>query len=205
MMLETFKRHFLLDVASTAPAPISGARLPPDIAKLLAEFGGSSFNGGLYRVVRVGDLDTWASRIGYAFPEFKGRVTCFGYDWLGRAFAVDENRFEGGRPGVVMFEPGTGQALKIPANVETFHDDELINFGEAALAMDSYQRLHKATRVNLEYDACAGYRKPLFLGGADEIGNLETSDIDVYWHISGQLILKTKGLPVGTPVRTNIG
>ena len=203
-MFETFKKHFLLDSGSISTGQVSDASLPPDLAKLFGEFGGSSFNGGIYRVVRVSDLDTWESRIGYAFPEFKDRVTCFGYDWLGRAFAVDEKRLEGGKPGVVMFEPGTGQALKIPANIETFHDDELVNFDEAALAVDFYQRWHKIARTKLEYDQCAGYKKPLFLGGADDVGNLETSDIDVYWHILGPLIIKAKGLPIGTPLHTSI-
>jgi hypothetical protein len=202
MMFEIFKRHFLLDSAPTDLG--GGASMSPDIDKLFAEFGGGSFNGGLYRVARVSDLDTWASRIGDAFPEFKGRVTCFGYDWLGRVFAVDEKRLEGGKPGVVMFEPGTGQALKIPANIETFHDDELVNFGEAALAVDFYQRWQKVAHAQLQYDQCAGYKRPLFLGGVDDVGNLEPSNIDVYWHISGQLILKAKGLPAGTPVRTSI-
>lgn len=175
--------------------------LPSETAKLFVEFGGSSFNGGLYRVVQVSSLDTWADRVGYAFPEFKGRITCFGYDWLGRAFAIDERRLEGGKPGVVMFEPGTGQALKIPANIETFHDDELVNFGEAALALEFFQRWQKFARTKLKYDQCAGYKKPLFLGGGDDVGNLQISDIDVYWHISGQFILKAKGLPIGTPIR----
>ena len=204
-MLEKFKAHFLPDSASVAASSGSSASLAPDVAKLLAEIGGSSFNGGLYRVVRRSELDDWASRIGYAFPEFKGRVTCFAYDWLGRAFAIDATRLEGGRPGVVMFEPGTGEALKIPANIETFHDDELINFGESALAIDFYHRWQKRLNAPLAYEHCAGYKKPLFLGGADDIENLETSDIDVYWHIMGQLILKTKGLPIGTSVRTKIG
>ena len=201
-MLETFKRHFLLD-SPPAPADLgTSLDLLPDIVKLLSEFGGSSFNGGLYRVVRVSDLDTWASRIGDAFPEFGGRVTCFGYDWLGRAFAVDIRRLEGGNPGVIMFEPGTGQALKILANIETFHDDELINFCEAALALEYFQRWQKLTGVTLAYNQCAGYKKPLFLGGVDDTENLEVSDIDVYWHLLGQLILKAKGLPIGTTVRT---
>lgn len=204
MMLETFKRHFKPDSTSVPPSIGSGVGLAPDIAKLLAELGGSSFNGGLYRVVRLSDLDVWASRIEYAFPEFAGRVTCFGYDWLGRAFAIDATRPEAGRPGVVMFEPGTGEALKIPANIETFHDDELISFGESCLAIDFYRRWQKRLNAPLEYDQCAGYKKPLFLGGVDDIENLEISDIDVYWHIVGQLILKTKGLPIGTTVRTNI-
>jgi hypothetical protein len=103
-----------------------------------------------------------------------------------------------------MFEPGTGEALKIPANIETFHDDELINFGESSLATDFYRRWQSRLNAPLAYDQCAGYKKPLFLGGVDDIENLEISDIDVYWHIVGQLILKTKGLPIGTSVRTNI-
>src|SRR3954471_19188084 len=163
MMFETFKRHFLPDPGPTPTGPLSDAGLRPEAAKLFAEFGGSSFNGGLYRVLRVSSLDTWAARVGYAFTEFKGRITCFGYDWLGRAFAIDEKRLEGGKPGVVMFEPGTGQALKIPANIETFHDDELVNFGEAALAVDFYRRWQKLARTKLEYDQCIGYKKPLFL------------------------------------------
>jgi hypothetical protein len=104
-----------------------------------------------------------------------------------------------------MFEPGTGQALKIPANIETFHEGELINFGESALAIDFHRRWQKLAHVILAYDQCAGYKKPLFLGGVDDVENLEISDIDVYWRIAGQLILKTKGLSVGTPVRTNLG
>jgi len=204
MMLETFKTLFKPDSASVPASIGSGVGLAPDIAKLLAELGGSSFNGGLYRVVRLSDLDVWASRIGYAFPEFTARVTCFGYDWLGRAFAIDATRLEAGRPGVVMFEPGTGEALKIPANIETFHEDELINFGESSLAIDFYRNWQKRLNASLGYDQCVGYKKPLFLGGVDDIENLEISDIDAYWYIVGQLILNTKGLPIGTSVRTNI-
>ncbi|MGJ5071223.1 T6SS immunity protein Tdi1 domain-containing protein [Bradyrhizobium oligotrophicum] len=201
MMFETFKRHFLLDAGPILTRPLSDAGLRPEAAKLFAEFGGSSFNGGLYRVVRVSSLGTWSARVAYAYPEFEGRITCFGYDWLGRVFAIDESRLEGGKPGVVMFEPGTGQALEVPANIETFHDDELVNFGEAALTIDFYQRWQKLARTKLEYDQCAGYKTPLFLGGVDDVRNLEPSDIDVYWHIFGQLIRKTKGLPVGMPIR----
>jgi hypothetical protein len=47
---------------------------------------------------------------------------------------------------------------------------------------------------------CVGYKIPLFLGGEDGPDNFEISDLDVYWHITAQLIEKTKGLPIGTPV-----
>jgi len=35
--------------------------------------------------------------------------------------------------------------------------------------------------------------KPLFLGGADELGNLEMFDVDVYWHLMAKLISKVRG------------
>ncbi len=72
-MFENFKRHFLPDSDPSPTGLVTSASVPPDAAELFAVFGGSSFNGGLYRVVWVSDLDTWASRISYAFPEFKGR------------------------------------------------------------------------------------------------------------------------------------
>ncbi|GAA1225930.1 hypothetical protein GCM10009676_04740 [Prauserella halophila] len=56
------------------------------------EFAGATFGGGLYRVhddasgVRVLKL------ISEAFPEYVARVCPFGYDWLGRQFAVDSGR-----------------------------------------------------------------------------------------------------------------
>ena len=206
MMFGAFKRHFLADSNAAPPiGDVGGVDAPPAVAPLLTEFGGSSFNGGLYRVVRVNDVAPWSSRIGYAFPEFQGRIACFGYDWLGRAFAVDSKRLEGGKPGVLLFEPGTGEALEVPANIETFHDDELVNFGESCLAIEFFHRWRGATHAKLAYDQCAGYKMPLFFGGEDDLDNLEISDIDVYWHIFGQLILKTKGLPVGTPVRVKKG
>jgi type VI secretion system (T6SS) immunity protein Tdi1 len=100
-----------------------------------------------------------------------------------------------------MFEPGTGEALEIPSNIQTFHDGELIECADAALAIDFHQRWLANGGAEPAYAQCVGYRKPLFLGGTDELENLELSDLDVYWHLMGQLIAKTKGLPLGTPVR----
>ncbi|MFD2056612.1 hypothetical protein ACFSQT_27100 [Mesorhizobium calcicola] len=46
-------------------------------------------------------------------------------------FAVDSQRLEEGQPGVLLFEPGTGEAHEIPANIETFHDDLVIENADA--------------------------------------------------------------------------
>jgi hypothetical protein len=204
-MFEEFERNFPPDLGRASGG--EGAAVKSDVpgfSQLIGRFGGVSFRRGLYRVIRATDLDEWKARVSLGFPEFAGRITCFGYDWLGRAFAVDMQRLERGQPGVVMFEPGTGEALEIPSNLLTFHHDELIEFGDAALAIDFHQRWLASGGAEPGYTQCVGYGKPLFLGGADELENLELSDLDVYWHLMGQLIAKTKGFPQGTPVRINI-
>lgn len=184
---------------------VSAAVADPELRSFFDILGGGSFQGGLYRTVHPMNSSEWNERICLAYPEFKGRITCFGFDWIGSTFALDSERQEGGRPGVVMFEPGTGEALEIPSNLITFHEAGLREFGEAALAISFYEKWRASGGAAPTYDQCVGYRKPLFLGGADEVENLEISDIDVYWHIVGQLIRKTRGLPSGTPVRVNLG
>jgi len=208
-MFEAFQRSFPRDpwhdpwrrpeggVAADIPA-IAGLR------EFFSGFGGASFRGGIYRAIDPSDLNRWSERIYLAFPAFEGRMTCFGYDWLGRAFALDSKRFEDGQPGVVMFEPGTGEALEIPANIRTFHDVGLLEFGEAALAISFYEQWTATGGAKPTFTQCVGYKRPLFLGGSDKVENLEVADLDVYWHMMGQLVGKTRGLPKGTRVRVTM-
>jgi hypothetical protein len=86
----------------------------------------------------------------------------------------------------------------------TFHDDEAIRFADAALDVDLHQKWLASGGAEPGYTQCVGYRKPLFLNGADELENLELSDLEIYWHLMGQLIVMTKNLPPGTPVRISI-
>lgn len=200
-MFEAFQQKFTPDL--NAAPDIAGA--PPNLdipglGELIARFGGASFNGGLYRIVRASDIGTWNARISLAFPEFAKGTTVFGYDWLGRAFAIEGGRLEQGQPGVVMFEPGTGEALEVPANVQTFHDVELIQDSDPALASNAYNEwLARGGAVPVVAE-CIGYKVPLFLSGKDEFENMELSDLDVYWHLMGQLILQTRDLRPGTKV-----
>jgi hypothetical protein len=205
-MFEAFQCNFAHDAQRhQGSAPAGEIPAIPGVREFFASFGGMSFRNGLYRAVDAGDLGAWQKRIGLAFPQFAGRVICFGYDWLGRTFAIDLKREEAHQPAVLMFEPGTGKALQIPANIETFHDLGLMQFGEAVLAISFYEKWIASGGQSPAFMQCLGYKKPLFLGGKDLVENLELSDLDVYWHIMGQLIVKTRGLPTGTPVRASIG
>jgi hypothetical protein len=101
---------------------------------------------------------------------------------------------------VVMLEPGTGQALEVPCGVVAFHDAELCQYREEALAECFYKEWRAAGGAVPRVDQCAGYKRPLFLGGSDTTDNLELVMLEVYWEISAQLLDQTRNLPIGTQV-----
>jgi hypothetical protein len=127
-------------------------------------------------------------------------LTSFGYDWLGRQFATDTGRGAIDDPEVLMFEPGTGEALEIPVPFSRFHDEELVDYTEEALARSFFDQWRRSGGPAPTASECVGYQRPLFLGGKDTVANLEISDLDVYWTIMGQLRRQAKGLPEGTSI-----
>lgn len=204
-MFKTFEANFVRDPDEQDGKSRKG--LVPDLpglSRFFEVYGGASFEHGLYRVIRPSELPLWQQRIALAFPEYTERVVCFAYDWAGDVFALDIECLEDGQAGVTLFEPGMGEVLRIPSNLQTFHERGLMEFGEAALAVSFYNEWRLAGGKPPAYDRCVGYRVPLFLGGEDVVENLEDSDLDVYWHLAGQLIAKAKGLPPGSRIRVGV-
>lgn len=167
-----------------------------------AEFAGASFGDGIYRVHDDRTGPRALALVAEAFPGFAERVRPFGYDWLGRQFAVDSGRINAGQPQVLLLEPGTGEALEIPLPFAAFHEEELIEHADAALANQLFGAWSEVNQgsVPLRRDQCVGYKVPLFLGGRDAVENLERCDIDVYWSICGQLRSGVVNLPPGISV-----
>jgi hypothetical protein len=188
-----FQVNFSVDVDLSINCVSGDLTYSADGFEVVECWGGKSFNGGLYRVVCPSDVSEWNFRVAAAFPEFVGAISCFGFDWLGRIFAVDYSRLEDGRPGVLMFDIGAGEALAIPCNVLTFHQSELIEYQDAALAREFYECWIRGGGASPAYNQCIGYKRPLFLGGLDEVGNLQTSDIDVYWRVIGEALSAIRG------------
>jgi hypothetical protein len=183
--------------------PIPAKVEPESYRFLMGEYGGATFDHGLYRLRAVPDIAKWNGIVGDAFPEYVKRISCFGYDWLGRHFVLDSSRIDGGQSLVLMLEPGTGEVLEIPTNFVMLHDDELVDYADAALAKDFYARWRKGSGAReLSPDQCVGYKVPLFLGGADEVDNLEVIDAEVYWALCGQLRQGTRHLAPGTTIRS---
>jgi hypothetical protein len=197
-MFETFATVFVAD--SRKPCGRFVGSSDPDLDELFRSFAGVSFNGGIYRVLCSEEANQWDSLVSVAFPSFRGRISCFALDWLGRLFALDSARLSSGKPSIIMFEPGSGEALEIPCNILQFHESELIEHQEEALAKSFYEAWRKRGGLAPAIYQCVGYKIPLFLAGSDTVENLELSDLDVYWTISAQLIQQSRGLLPGASV-----
>jgi hypothetical protein len=156
--------------------------------EFMTRFQGETFKNGLYRVHNLNEIVKWNDIVTEAFPYYKNKIFCFSYDWLGRQFALDFTRLLESQPMILMFEPGTGYALEIPTTFLTFHEEELIEFQDAALAVEFFNEWKKENTVPLDHNKCVGYKVPLFLDGENEISNLDISDMEVYWGIIGQLM-----------------
>ncbi len=164
---------------------------------LFESAGGLTIGGGLLRVHTIESATAAAELVQAGYPEYAGRVSCFAFDWAGRQFSVD---LGDARDIVQMFEIGTGQVLEIPADLEGFFDEEIVQYTDAALGESFFSAWLGAGGGQPGFNECVGYRRPLFLGGVDDVSNLELTDLSVYWTVFGQLRVKTRGLPPGTRV-----
>lgn len=193
-MFERFLAAFDPD-GSTGIAPAAAT-----VSSWLDVAGGRSFADGLYRIHTKASASASDALVRHAFPEFAGRLSCFGYDWLGRQFATDTKRGERDDPEIMLCEPGTGEAFEIPVPFSLFHDTELVDYTEDALALSFFHQWRQAGGGAPSVTECVGFKRPLFLGGSDIVSNMELSDLDVYWTIMGQLRRQAQGLPEGTRI-----
>jgi hypothetical protein len=114
--------------------------------------------------------------------------------------AIDDANCVDGLPQVLLLEPGTGEWLEIPVGEDAFHREELMQEPDAAVAYSFYRRWLDSGETAPAYEECIGYKTPLYLGGVDDLENLQRSTLDVYWTVSAQLLSRIRGLPIGTRI-----
>src|SRR5690349_16175513 len=125
MTLDRFKTSFTITADSAfQPAPPYVDFGIENLGGTLVALGGKTFNYGLYRVLRIDQIPAATQAMEGVFPEYRGRIVPFAFDWLGRHFAMDRARIESGQPQVLMLEVGAGEAMEIPASILDFHDRE---------------------------------------------------------------------------------
>ena len=174
-----------------AAQPALPASLPDDLSAVESALGGTSLNGGLFRWFDARAARHWEALVREAFPSLIGRVRPFAADWLGRQFALDSARQDpDGAPQVLLLDVGAGEVLEVPTSLRRFHEEELVEFHDAALASTFYDEWRRASqdRESLSVSECVGYKVPLFLGGEDATHNLHRTDAEVHWTLTGQLL-----------------
>ena len=168
--------------------------------ELMGAHAGSTFEGGLYRIHTPTSRARAMNEVSAGYPGVAQRMVLFGYDWLGSQFGIDTTAAES--ESVRMIEPGTGEILQIPMSFVDFHNSELVDQRDAVVAFTFFNEwiATNPDALPLGSDRCVGYRVPLFLGGRDELANLEETDLWAYLSISAQLIAQTRGLAPGTAI-----
>ena len=157
--------------------------------QFLSEFEGSTFSNGLYRIHRLAEIEKWTQIVETIFPNFKGFIKCFSYDWMGRQFAIDFSRYLSNEALILMFDIGANQVFKIPRSFCDFHNFEIVDYSNDALNSYFFEEWKTVTNnTKIDPDRCVGYKVPLFLNGEDTVENLKEVDMQVYWELLGQFI-----------------
>jgi hypothetical protein len=84
----------LLDVIPQArvPGPDDSGTPPTGTRAALGELAGATLGWGLYRLHTAMSAAAADRLVDAAYPDFEGRVECFGMNWLGRQFSLDSTR-----------------------------------------------------------------------------------------------------------------
>lgn len=86
-----------------------------------------------------------------------------------------------------MCDAGSHEILEIPLGIKEFLNNEIPEYPNELFALDFYKEYISQGGTSPSYNQCIGYKIPLFLGGSDDLSNIEQIDFDVFWTIMAQL------------------
>lgn len=155
----------------------------PSFISLIDLLGGSTFEHGLYRIHSYETADLWDKIIYECFPSYKEKVNCFGFDWYGRQYATDRN----GKAELFMFDCAAFEDFQLTTSLEEFHNKSLVESRYDTLLEDEFQDWFIDHPDPLHFNQCVGFKVPLFMGGIEDISNLELVDMNFYWAYNHQL------------------
>ena len=209
--LDTFRRAYAPDPQSSPASGWSSADTkallgsePKDFTNFVARFARDSFENGLFRCLLPAgrpSLVDWNRPEGWRadWPELP-RLVAWATDWLGRLWCLDLDHQVKGEPSIVRVETGMGAIAEMDKKFSDFIGGELGKYRDDLTSEGYYRDWLASGGAVPRPDQCVGYRVPPFLGGEDDVPNLEISDLMVYVSINGQLGAQTANLEPGTPI-----
>lgn len=202
MVLVKFLQEYNVDHdRGNAIVPNSAVRLADSaFVEVIKRLGGKSFNNGIYRVYRGDEITQYTDLMCSQFKALKGKALVFASDWMGRQFVITHTDTVDGQPTVACLEPGVPDSFCTDRSIVAFHESCLIDMPDDTLARKLFVKWSRRHKAPVLPHQCVGFRLPLFLGGADDLKNLEMMDMNVYLEMCGQLWEKVKDLPEGTEI-----
>jgi hypothetical protein len=166
-----------------------------DISTFFMNNGGASYDKGIFRIHCKSSSFYWTNIVTEFFPKYKDKICCFGFDWMGRQFALDLKDANKN----YLFDPATGEDFELQQSLNGFFNEELVNYRDDTLVPDDFTFvMHKLGLDILPPDKCIGYKKLLFLGGKDDLDNTEVIDMDVYWDLNYKIYSKINKMEEGS-------
>jgi hypothetical protein len=185
--------EFEVEFEPTARAPRSGTPVPsggdPQLDRLFSQWEGVTFEHGLYRVHTAASAAAAKKMADEMFTGIDDYHFFFAVDWKGRQYAWCTDV-----KSVAIYEPAYGEAFDPEASIAEFHNHSLLEADREILCPAEFEQWRAASGVtDLPFDKCVGLTQPLFLGGTEDLDNMEMSDIGVYWSFTAQLRMGISG------------
>lgn len=188
-MFETFQKHFPVESRLVVDSGSESFETKiPGLNELLTSFGGASFKHGLYRIIRAQDVSQWNARSPWVSRVRRADHLL----WLRLAGdrilpSTLRARARGARHRDVRARhrggsAGSRQCKDVPR-------DRCQRGRRCGVGCQPLRKLARFRGAEPAYDQCIGYKKPLFLGGEDDISNQELSDLEGH-------VVQRCGLPV---------
>ncbi len=108
-MFKNFKSGFN-EYSTVVNTPIELKSIPFKYSELLLEFGGKSYDNGLYTIHTFKDSIMWTNQLFRYFEKYN--------DWMGRQFCVPTRSNEC----ILIFDPATQEDLYIDVDLIYFHE-----------------------------------------------------------------------------------
>ena len=165
----------------------------------MSSYEGMTFGNLIYRIHLAQDIQKWSLIVKRIFPETIGNITCFGYDWLGRQFCIISYG-EISEIQIFRFDVSTNEAIILSSSFLEFHNTELTKNNEHVLSQNLFKQWINNNKKEIYSNQCAGFIHPPILGGKLGIDNLKNIDLEVYWSILGQILLKMRSFPENSKI-----
>ena len=209
--LDSFRRAYAPDPQTSAASGWSSEETrallgsePKDFTEFVARVARDSFENGLFRCLLPQgrpSLVDWNRPDGWrADWADLPRLVVWATDWLGRLWCFDLEHKVKGEPSIVRVETGMGTVSDWDMKFNDFVGRELVEGREDLFSEEYYRDWLAGGGAVPRPDQCVGYHIPPFLGGEDDLPNLEIGDLMVYVSLTGQLGAQTAGLAHGTEI-----